>query len=255
MRLLLVNPNTTGAVTELMAARAREIVGEAADIRAVTGRFGARYIASRAAAAIAAHAAMDAVAEHEEGCDAVLLACFGDPGLLALKESSPIPVVGMAEASCHLACLLGSRFSIVTGGERWGPMLREFVREIGLSSRLASVRTIAATGGEIAVGPDQALEALAAACQACSERDGADVVILGGAGLAGLAGRIRPKLTVPVVCSLEAGLQATLAIAGLGAADGAARPGRVPPPVETVGLAPALAEALAGKDIRGGERV
>lgn len=250
MRLLLVNPNTTGAVTDLMAERAREIVGDVADIRAVTGRFGARYIASRAAAAIAGHAALDAVAEHHEGCDAVLLACFGDPGLRALKELSPIPVVGMAEASCHVACLLGSRFSIVTGGERWDLMLREFVEELGLSSRLASVRTIAATGGEIAIGPDQALETLAAACRACSEQDGADVVILGGAGLAGLAGRMRPNLQVPLVCSLEAGLRATLAIAQLKRADGNALQGRDRLRIETVGLAPSLAKALLGTGIR-----
>lgn len=247
MRLLLINPNTTDGITELVASRSREIAGPGVEVRAVTGRFGARYVASRAAYAVAGHAALDALAEHGDGCDAALLACFGDPGLLALKELSPIPVVGMAEASCHLACLLGSRFSIVTGGERWGPMLCEFVVALGLGARLASVRAVAPTGADIANDPERALALLAAACNSCAEGDGAEVVILGGAGLAGLAQRIAPNVPVPVICSLEAGLRLTLAAASLGA--GKALTGSLArtPPVPSVGLSDALAAMLGDR--------
>lgn len=246
MRLLLVNPNTTASITELMAGHARRIVPDRTEIRAVTGRFGCRYIASRAAAAIAGHAALDAFAEHGEGCDAVLVACFGDPGLLALREIAPVPVVGMAEASCHLACLSGQRFSIVTGGERWRPMLEEFVAGLGLGSRLASIRTVAPTGAEIASDPDRALTALAAACRAAVEEDRAEAIILGGAGLAGLAERIAPDVPVPVICSLAAGLQATLTAARLGLAKPQRGSFAATPPVETVGLSPRLAALFAG---------
>ncbi|WP_331293251.1 MULTISPECIES: aspartate/glutamate racemase family protein [Methylobacterium] len=75
----------------------------------------ARYIASRAAAAIAGHAALDALAEHGAECDAVYLGCFGDHGLLALSELSRLPV-GMAGAVCRKAAAFG-RFGIVTGGK------------------------------------------------------------------------------------------------------------------------------------------
>ena len=244
MRLLLINPNTTESITELVAARARDLVGPDIEIRAVTGAFGARYIASRAAAAIAAHAALDALAREHQGCDAVLLACFGDPGLAALKELSPVPVVGMAEAACHLACLFGRQFSIVTGGERWGAMLHEFVAGQGLSARLASVRTVAPTGAEIAVDPERALATLAESCRACAEEDGAEAVILGGAGLAGLAGRIAGGVPVPVICSLEAGLRATIAAAEFGVTK--ARTGSLAqtPAVAATGLSDALAAML-----------
>lgn len=248
MRLLLINPNTSDDITALVAARARAIAGPEVEIRAVTGRFGARYVASRAAYAIAGHAALDALAAGHGGCDAVLLACFGDPGLLALKELSRLPVVGMAEASCHLACLLGTRFAIVTGGERWGPMLSEFVDALGLRSRLAGVRTVAPTGADIAADPDRALALLSEQCRSCAERDGADVVILGGAGLAGLAGRIAADVPVPVICSLEAGLRATLALAALRSAE--PREGSLarPPAVPSLGLPDALAALLARTD-------
>jgi allantoin racemase len=239
LRILLINPNTTEAITALVAGHARASAGDAATFIPVSGRFGANYISSRAAVAIAAHAALDALAEHVAGCDAVYLACFGDPGLAALREVSPVAVIGMAEASCLEACNHGRRFAIVTGGALWRPMLTEFVAWLGLSDRLASVRTIAPTGDQIARDPKAALAQLAAACTACAAEDGADVVILGGAALAGLAARIQPSVPIPVLCSVEAGTRAAIA-----AASRANR--RVPPPpaLDSVGLGPDLAKLL-----------
>jgi allantoin racemase len=213
VRILLINPNTTESVTALVAGYARAIAGDAATFVPITGRFGARYISTRAAAAIAAHAALDALAEHVAGCDAVYLACFGDPGLAALREISPVPVIGMAEASCREACNRGRRFAIVTGGALWGPMLTEFVAWLGLAERLAAVRTITPTGDRIARDPEAALAELATACTACATEDGADVVILGGAALAGLAARIQPSVPIPVLCSVEAGTRAAIVAA------------------------------------------
>src|SRR5262249_59086154 len=128
--------------------------------RTAPGRVGARSIPTRGAAGIAGHGALDAFARQKDGVDVVLLACFGDPGLFALRELAPVPVVGMAEAACHMASTLGRKFSIVTGGHRWGPMLEEFVTVIGLSANLAAVRTVAPSGGEIAANPAAALHML-----------------------------------------------------------------------------------------------
>jgi allantoin racemase len=238
LRILLINPNTSVAITAMLATRVGEIVGAAATTVPVTGRFGARYIASRAAAVIAGHAALEALAEHVDGCDAVYLACFGDPALAALREISPVPVVGMAEASCRLACSRGERFAIVTGGAAWEPMLRELVATLGLADRLAAIRTIAPTGEEVAQKPEMALEQLAAACSLCTTESGADVVILGGAGLAGLAAPLQASVPVPVICSVEAGARAVL--------DVCSGKLRINPrsPIDSVGLSPALANLL-----------
>jgi allantoin racemase len=248
-RILLINPNTSPAVTDLVAAHVRQIVGERATVVPVTGRFGARYISTRAAAAIAGHAALDALAEHlasgEMPCDVVYLACFGDPGLAALREVSPVPVIGMAEASCRAACRRGARFAIVTGGALWRPMLREFVFGLGLSERLAAIRTIAPTGDAITRDPDAALDQLVAACKACAAEDGANVVIVGGAALAGASARIAPALPIPLICSVEAG-----ALAAIAAGDGE-RPQPSVPTVKSRGLSPALAKLL-GSDASSG---
>ncbi len=240
MRILLLNPNTSVSVTALVADRVAAVAGDAATFVPVTARFGAAYIASRAALAIAGHAALDAFAEHGQACDAVLLACFGDPGLLALREVSPVPVVGMLEASCLEAQRTAGRYAIVTGGALWKPMLEEIVAGLGLANGLAGIRTVERTGGEIAQDPEGSLAALAAACRDCVDEDGAEIVILGGAALAGLAARLQPQVPVPVLCSVEAGIRASLAAAR-------ARPTRpVPPAMDTVHLGPAL-ESLLGR--------
>lgn len=236
MRILLINPNTTASVTDLVAGHVRRIA-PAATFVPVTGRFGARYIATRAAVAVAGHAALDALAARVEGCDAVYLACFGDPGLPALQEVSPVPVVGMAEASCRAAAAAGRRFGIVTGGVNWPAMLTEFVMLQGLGGQLTGIRAVAPTGGEIARDPDRALAHLAAACRTCVEEDGAEAVILGGAGLAGLAERIQPEVPCPLICSVAAGTRAVLAAAR-------AAPRRTMDPVPSLGLAPALERLL-----------
>jgi allantoin racemase len=238
VRILLINPNTTASITERMVTYIGGIVGDAATFVPVTGKFGARYISSRAAAAIAAHAALDAFAEHAAGCDAVYLACFGDPGLHALKEVSSVPVIGMAEASCIEAAREGRRFAIVTGGVLWKPMLKEFVATLGLSPQLATIRAIAPTGDQIANDPDGALSQLADACTACAKDDGADVVILGGAALSGLAQRIQPRVPVPVLCSVETGAKVVIAAAT------APRGERSAPRLASVGLSPALAKLI-----------
>lgn len=248
MRLLFINPNISAHLTELGARVARSVARPDTEIVPATGRFGARYITSRSAAAIAGHAVLDTYAREGKGMDAVIIACFGDPGLFALRELAPVPVVGMAEASCHLASTLGRKFSIVTGGHRWGPMLEEFVAAIGLATNLASVRTVETGGADIAAKPDVALESLAQECRTAVANDGAEVVILGGLGLAGLAERIHAEVGVPVIDNVAASVRMAEAAATLGVAKAKSGSFAAATPVKTTGLAPALAALLEGRD-------
>lgn len=249
MRLLLLNANTTEAMTARMVEAATRVAGAGVAIDGATGRFGARYISTRAAAAIAGHAALDLLAQevgaaNPGGYDAVALACFGDPGLLALKELSPIPVVGMAEASLTLAAQLGGRIGVVTGGERWVPMLRELALVLGLGERVAALRATRLTGAQVAADPPAAEAELAALARTCVAEDGADVVVFGGAGLVGMAARLQPALDVPLLCSLDCLVAATLAAARLGAAKAASGSFAPPTPTPSTGLSPGLAAML-----------
>jgi Asp/Glu/hydantoin racemase len=242
--ILLINPNTTPSITDLVLKVAEQFASPGTRLRAVSGAFGPRYIASRVSYAIAGHAAVDALANDTGPKDAVVLACFGDPGLDALKEIASVPVVGMADASILQACALGKRFSIVTGGERWKPMLEEFVAGHGLAERLASVRTVAPTGADIARDPQAALSLLASSCTACAVEDRADVVILGGAGLAGLAAKLAPQVEVPLLDGVACALSMAEALAAQKPAKARSGPFARPAPVESTGLSTALAKLI-----------
>ena len=239
--ILAINPNTTEAVTALVQHSLRA-AAPAVQWRMATGRFGARYIVSEAAFAIASHAALDAWARHAEGADAVLLACFGDPGLYALRELSPVPVVGLAEAAMRAAAAEAPRFSIVTGGARWAPMLERLALALGFAPKLAGVRVIAVTGGQAAADPEGAVAALARACREAHDEDGAGAVILGGAGFAGLGPRVAQAARMAVIDSIDAGARAAQRLA-LGAPWHYARHATTRPTPAT-GIDAALADKL-----------
>ncbi len=247
MRLLMINPNTSPEITDLVVSAARRVASAGTTIVGATGAFGARYIATRAAAAIAAHAALDAYARHANDADVIALSCFGDPGLDGLKELAAQPVVGMAEAACQEAAAGGRRFAIVTGGERWGPMLMEFVAALGLSGQLAVIKTVAPNGAEIARNPSAAHQLLADAANACVAKYGADVVILGGAGLAGMAEVLAERVACPMIDSVTAVVRAAEILARarpLKPLDGSyARTA----PAPTVGLGESLAALIEGR--------
>lgn len=240
MRLLLLNANTSTEMTQRVVAAARQVARPDTQIIGVTGRFGADVIANRSAYAIAGHAALDAYAEHAGTADAIVLACFGDPGLQALQEVADVPVFGMAEAGCRHAAQMAQRFAIVTGGANWGPMLTEYVGLIGLGRQLASVRTLASNGGQIAADPDAAETGILAACKAAIEEDGAELVILGGAGMVGMVERVAGRLSVPVIDGLTPAIQ----FAEAAYQERRSMPAQ-PLAMTTCGLSPALTDLLA----------
>jgi allantoin racemase len=215
-KILIINPNTTASVSELLLKHGQSIAGSQAGISMMTARFGAPYISCEASYAIAGHAALDAWARalmsDEPQPDAVLIGCFGDPGLFALREASSVPVTGLAEAALTEAAQHGS-YAIVTGGERWKPMLERLAQSLGLASSLGGILTVAPTGAQLAADPVAALALLSEACQQAAKDFNAKAIILGGAGLAGLAAKIQPMVEVPIIDSVSAGVRRAIRLA------------------------------------------
>ena len=240
MRLLLLNGNTDEAITALLFRQARAALPRLglppAEIHAVTAPFGARYIATRAAVAVAGHAVLAALAEevgpdNPRRFDAAVIACFGEPGIEAAREVLPIPVVGMAEASIAAGLARAPRIALLTGGALWVPMLEEFALLRGHGPERVLVRGVAPTGDMIARDPEAALALLAEAARAAAA-EGAGAVVLGGAGLVGLTPRLAPLVPVPVLDSLDCAL--AVALAG-------GPPGPRVPQAPAIGLSAALA--------------
>ena len=241
-RLLVINPNTSQNVSALLQAHAQTAAGRGVQVRTVTARFGAPYIACEASYAVAAHATLDAwaaaLASDTTAPDAVLIGCFGDPGLLALRQTSAVPVTGLAEAAFAQAAPHG-RFAIVTGGERWKPMLARLAHALGYGDALAGVHTVQPTGAQLAADPAAAQVLLAQACRDAAQQFGVQAVILGGAGLAGMAAIIQPQVGVPVIDSVLAGTRHALGTATTDAATDGGAPGRFD--VAWQGVSPELA--------------
>jgi Asp/Glu/hydantoin racemase len=208
MRLLILNPNTSPAVSTRMHEHAQALLSHRPEVQlgTLTATLGASYISSETSYAIAGHAALDAWARHAAAggsADALLLGCFGDPGVWALREATGLPVIGLAEAAMRQAAELG-RFAIVTGGAAWRPMLERLARSLSLDAALAGVHTVAPSGAQLAADPVAAQALLSQACREAARQ--ADVVILGGAGLAGWAARLAGSVDAALIDSVSAGV-------------------------------------------------
>lgn len=210
-RLLVINPNTSAHVTEALRRHVAAQAPAGWQVQAVTARFGAAYIATEAAYAIAAHAVLDAWADAPGDYDAVLVGCFGDPGLDALRELAGVPVLGLAETAMQAAARWGS-FAIVTGGERWPAILRRRVAAAGLAGRFAGVCVLPESGVELLADPPRALERLAEEAHLAREMWGVDAVIIGGAALAGMGDAIAARLPFPVIDNVTAAARALAAL-------------------------------------------
>jgi allantoin racemase len=243
MRILLVNPNMTAAVTESCARAARAAAASGTEIVPVTGEFGAEIINTRTENAIAAHMVLTLCARHAAEVDAVLLAVSYDTALLAAREALTIPVVGMTEAAMVTSCLVGTRFGLVVFGTP--AIYREHVAMLGLTSRLAGLRSIDTSAAAVYSDPNGVRSAVVAAAAALAAEDGAEVVILCGAAMAGMAGQLQPEVGVPLLDGISCGvpLLEMLVRLRLPAATGGSLAG--PRGRRTAGLEPALAALLA----------
>jgi Asp/Glu/hydantoin racemase len=211
-RFLLINPNTNPLTTQRLQEVLQPQVPPGVQLLVKTARFGAPYIACEASHAVAAHACLDVWTTHrgtpEQPLDGVLIGCFGDPGLFALREVSGCHVTGLAEASFIKAAAHGP-FAIVTGGERWKPMLQRLAKGLGYGTQLRHIETVAPTGAALQADPDMAIQCLSQACQNAAQH-GVASIILGGAGLAGYARLLQAHCALPLIDSAQAGWEVLL---------------------------------------------
>jgi Asp/Glu/hydantoin racemase len=245
MRLLLINPNISDSVTALIRAEAERNALPGTEIEVLTAPFGVAYIETRFEALIGAYAAAQLAAEHHARFDAVVVAAFGDPGLAGLREALPVPVTGLTEAALASAHLLGHRISIIAISQRIQAWYREVVESYGFGSRLASIRALDRPLASIGDVQDEHALALKTLAERAVDEDGAEVIVLAGAPLAGLARSLAGQLPVPVVDGVSSAVRHAHSLAAL-------QPGRAqrgsfaaPPIKPNRGLPPAIAALLA----------
>jgi allantoin racemase len=202
-RILLINPNISPLVTQILADEARKIVGDAATIRAVTAPFGSASLECRAELIVAAHAVLEAIAA-EKDYDCAIIGAFGDPGLDAAQDIAGRPVFGLGRSGLRAAAADGRRFAIVTVGARMRGDIERALASLGLSGRLAAIRFLESSVLGLAQDRDRLTDDLAALANACAQQDGAQSVLFGGAPFAGIGRQIAERVVVPVFDGLTA---------------------------------------------------
>ena len=244
MRLLLINPNISESVSELIRSEAERSASAGTLIEVMTAPTGVAYIETRFEALLGASAAALIAAEHHDRFDAVIVAAFGDPGLPALREVLPCPVTGLTEAALASACLLGHRISIVAISQRIRAWYRETVDAAGLLPRLASIRALDEPLADIGRVQDNQGDRLVRLAERCVHEDGAEVIVLAGAPLAGLARSLQGRLPVPCVDGVSSAVRHAETLVAL--QPGRARVGSYAPPPHKPhkGLPPAIARLL-----------
>jgi allantoin racemase len=141
------------------------------------------------------------VSSSEEEFDAVIVGCFGDPGIDALRQAVRIPVVGPGESSMLFACTLGYKFSVVTVKRSVFSMIEAIAERLGVSKRLLSIRETGMSVAEVNSDHDAAKKKLIEASKDAVKKDGADTIVLGcmSEAFLGYDKEIAGELNIPVV--------------------------------------------------------
>lgn len=142
-----------------------------------------------------------AIQAEKDGFDGVILGCFGDPGIEALREMVSIPVVGPGESAMHVASMIGRKFSIVTVLDSVVPSLEKLAKIVGLDQRLASVRAVNIPVLELRHNITSTTNRMMEESRKAIREDSADVIVLGCMSMSfmGVSERMQESLGVPVV--------------------------------------------------------
>lgn len=217
VRLTVINPNTTRAMTDGIAAAARAAANPSTEIIAVQPESGPASIEGVYDGALAVPGVIEEVLRAEKaGTNAHVIACFDDTGLDAARSTATKPVIGIGEAAFHVASLVAHRFSVITTLARSVPILERNLAETGLAARCVSVRA-----SDIAVlalddPASGARERISGMIATAIREDGADGIVLGCAGMAHLAQTLSAAHGVPVIEGVSAAVRLAEAVAALG---------------------------------------
>lgn len=213
MRLLFVNPNSTARMTATIATAARRAAPPGVEIAARTNHAGPPAIEGEADGRAAVPGMLAEIAAGiagPEAPDAVVIACFDDTGLAAARALAPCPVLGIGQAAYLAAVLLGRRFSVVTTLAVSVPILEANLAAYGLGAACARVRA----SGVPVLAVEAAGDAIAAEAARAVAEDGAEAIVLGCAGMAGLVERLAGG-PVPVIDGVTAATHLAVAAARL----------------------------------------
>lgn len=201
-RILLINPNSSVATTEMMVAIARSATVDGFDIDGATATRAPQMIVTPDALDAASTEVLEIAQSNRHACDGIIVAAFGDPGLAGIKAAIALPAVGIGESSMLAAAENSRRFGVATTTPLLEAKIDALPDALGLRSYYTGVRFAEGDPQELMRDPARLRTALAGAVEACIAQDGAEAVIIGGGPLGEAARELQPMFTVPIIAPI-----------------------------------------------------
>ncbi|MDE2915476.1 MAG: aspartate/glutamate racemase family protein [Paracoccaceae bacterium] len=202
MKLLVANPNSTASMTQKIARTACQVARPGTRIIAVDNASGPASIQGFYDGAVCLSGLLEQVDRHR--CvDGVVIACFDDTGLDAVRCMVEAPVVGIGESACFAASMLSNKFTVITTLSRSVPILESNLLRYGLASRCARVRATDIPVLELENMDSGTTETIRRAVELAIREDRSDAIVLGCAGMTDFATSLTHEFGLPVVDGLS----------------------------------------------------
>lgn len=203
-------------MTEKIGEAARTVVSNTTEIIALSPDDGVASIEGHLDEAVAAMGVLDVIRQDNNESDAYIIACFGDPGLLAARELTDRPVLGVAEAAMHAATFVGSGFSIVTTLARTINIARHLVLLYGMNEHCRRIRASELEVLALEDPKSDAFKIILEECQKAVQEDECNAIVLGCAGMADLTKNLSAELKIPVIDGVVAAVGFAEALVRMG---------------------------------------
>ena len=218
--IIVINPNSTVAVTEAMdkALDPLRLPG-GPKIESLTNPDGPPGIECQAHVDDVSLHIRNIIRARDAEAAAFVIACYSDPGMYAARESTSKPVFGIAESGMLTAMSLGSAFGIIAILNRSVPRHIRYIRSLGLEGRLAGDRALELPVVELS-NESKTYERMVRVGTELRDLDGADVLVMGCAGMSRYRARLEDQLGIPVVDPSQAAVGMAITAVQLGQTNG-----------------------------------
>lgn len=199
MKIIVINPNSSDEMTASIQQSAEAYVQGRYEVETLSTPGAPVFIDYFEDHALAAPGMIKIIEDYQDSADAFVIACHCDPNLHLLRQISKKPVIGIGEASMHMATMIGGRFTVLSTDKHSVTHKQDIIHEYGLDHFCASVRITDPT-------IEDSVEAYVDAAKKAMDEDYAEVIVLGCAGLCDLTNALRERIEAPVLDGVVCGL-------------------------------------------------
>ena len=214
-RILIVNPNTTVSMTRAINKTAQAVRASNFEIKTINPKMGPESIEGYYDEAFSVPGLLYEISRHHDW-DGFIISCFDDTGLDAARSLVAGPVIGIGEAAYHVAALIGNKFSVITSLSRSIPVLEQNLVKYGLDNRCSGIHACEVEVLALEKNLNATKTALSEKIIKIKDREMADVIVLGCAGMTNLAEDLTMEHEIPIVDGVTAAVELTSALIRMG---------------------------------------